>query len=227
MDQKIDASYDLIELEDISLFENLKKESFSGLSVTIPFKESIIPYLDELDNSAAEVGAVNAVYFHNNKAIGYNTDVIGFAISLSKLLINKGIVENALVLGTGGAAKAVMFALDKLNINYTNVSRNPQNGQISYTDIDKKIMAEHKLIVNCTPLGMYPNIDTFPQIPYAEIDDSHILFDLVYNPAETVFLQKGKEKGATISNGLEMLNLQALAAWELWNEMAETKILQA
>jgi len=225
-DEQIEASYDLIELEDISLFENIKKQAYSGLSVTIPYKETIIPYLDALDDSAAEVGAVNAIYFKDNQAIGYNTDVTGFALSLSKLLVNKTVLENALVLGSGGAAKAIMYALEKLHINYTNVSRNPQTGQIDYSAINKKMLEDHKLIINCTPLGMYPNTDTFPQIPYAEINDSHILFDLVYNPAETLFLQKGKEKGATVCNGLEMLNFQALAAWEIWDEYKTLEVFK-
>ena len=216
-EQHISATFNLIEIENIAQFEKIKTEGYAGLSVTLPYKETIIPYLDELDESAAEIGAVNCIFFKNGKSIGYNTDTVGFALSLSKILINRKEVKKALILGNGGAAKAVANVFDKLGIDYIIVSRNPENDQIAYADLDKNIVMEHKLIVNCSPLGMLPNTRTFPDIPYSSLDESNILFDLVYNPAETVFMQKGSEKGATVFNGLEMLHLQALAAWNIWN----------
>jgi shikimate dehydrogenase len=216
-EQQISATFNLIEMENIAQFEKIKKEGYVGLSVTLPFKETIIPYLDELDESAAEVGAVNCVFFKNGKSIGYNTDTVGFALSLSKILINRKEIKKALILGNGGAAKAVANVLGKLNMEYTFVSRNPESGQMSYADLDTGTVKEHKLIVNCSPLGMFPNSRTFPDIPYSAMDESNILFDLVYNPAETVFMQRGREQNATVSNGLEMLHMQAMAAWNIWN----------
>jgi shikimate dehydrogenase len=216
-EQHISALFNLIEMDNIAQFEKIKTEGYVGLSVTLPFKETIIPYLDELDESAAEIGAVNCVFFKNGKSIGYNTDTVGFALSLSKILINRKEIKKALVLGNGGAAKAVSNVLGKLNIEYKIVSRNPESGQIAYADLDSKTVKEHKLIVNCSPLGMLPNTRTFPDIPYSALDESNILFDLVYNPAETVFMQRGKEQNATVCNGLEMFHLQAMAAWNIWN----------
>jgi shikimate dehydrogenase len=217
LDQNINASFEMIEIDAISQFENIKKSGFSGLSVTLPYKESIIPYLDELDETASAVAAVNCIKFNNGKAIGYNTDVVGFGLSLSKILLDRNDIDKALVLGSGGAAKAVLHVLNQIKINSTVVSRNPKGLQIGYTDLDKKIIEEHKLIINCSPLGMYPNSVSYPEIPYKELNNNHIIFDLVYNPSETVFMKKAKENGAKVFNGLEMLQMQALAAWEIWN----------
>ena len=216
-EQNIAASFDLLEIDDVNRFEQIKKEGYLGLSVTLPYKETIIPLLDELDESARETAAVNCISFKNGKSIGYNTDTVGFALSLSKILINRKELKKALILGSGGAAKAVANVLGKLNIEYKIVSRSPEAGQIGYTALDAKFLKEHKLIINCSPLGMFPSNRTFPDIPYSALDESNILFDLVYNPAETVFMQKGREQGATVCNGLEMLHLQALAAWNIWN----------
>lgn len=216
-EQQIDGVFNLLEIGNIAHFEKIKKEGYIGLSITLPYKEAIIPYLDELDESAAETAAVNCVYFKNGKAVGYNTDITGFALSLSKILVNRKDHSKALILGSGGAAKAVANVLGKMNIEFKMVSRNPVNEHIGYNELNEKMIREHKLIINCSPLGMFPNNRTFPDIPYLALDESNILYDLVYNPAETVFMQKGSKQGATVFNGLEMLHLQALAAWNIWN----------
>ncbi|TWF37406.1 shikimate dehydrogenase [Chitinophaga polysaccharea] len=187
-----------------------------GLNVTIPYKEVVIPFLDELSDAAARIGAVNCIHFNGGKKTGYNTDVIGFTKSLQPLL--RPHHTRALVLGTGGAAKAIMYALEQLGITYTVVSRRPENGAIAYEALDQATMEAHTLMVNTTPLGMYPKVDTFPEIPYQYLSSRHLLYDLVYNPAETAFLQKGAAQGATIKNGHEMLILQAEASWEIWNK---------
>lgn len=215
-----DAIYRLFPLEDIAFFPKLlmTESNLSGLSVTIPYKESVIPFLDELAESAAAVEAVNCIEFLPNARLrGHNTDVIGFGDSLMPLLEGRTI-EKALVLGSGGAAKAVCFVLKNLGINPIIVSRNATSNQINYKDLDKNIISEHKLIVNCSPLGTFPQIDSFPDIPYPFLDESHILYDLVYNPEETCFMKKGKEQGALVTNGLEMLHQQAEAAWKIWSK---------
>jgi shikimate dehydrogenase len=187
-----------------------------GLNVTIPYKEVVMPYLDELSDAAAKIKAVNCIRFHNGKKIGYNTDVIGFKKSLQPFLQPHH--TQALVLGTGGAAKAVMYVLDELGIKYTLVSRTGGEGVITYASINEEIIASHTLIVNTSPLGMYPNTDVAPQLPYEYITSRHLLYDLIYNPEKTLFLQKGVERGAVIKNGHEMLILQAEASWDIWNE---------
>ncbi|QJB33578.1 shikimate dehydrogenase [Chitinophaga oryzae] len=187
-----------------------------GLNVTIPYKEQVIPYLDELSDAAANIGAVNCIRLKDGKKKGFNTDVIGFRHSLQPLLQPHH--NRALVLGTGGAAKAVMYALQEMDIPYTVASRTPGNDTVAYKSLDQAAMEAHTLIVNTTPLGMYPNVDACPDIPYAFISSRHLLYDLVYNPAETLFLQKGAAQGAVIKNGHEMLILQAEASWDIWNE---------
>lgn len=187
-----------------------------GLNVTIPYKEQVIPYLDELSDAAANIGAVNCIRLKDGKKKGFNTDVIGFRNSLQPLLQPHH--NRALVLGTGGAAKAVMYALQEMNIPYIVASRTPGNGAVAYSSLDQATMEAHTLIVNTTPLGMYPNVDACPDIPYAFITSRHLLYDLVYNPAETLFLQKGAAQGAIVKNGHEMLILQAEASWDIWNE---------
>ena len=214
----IHGSFDLIELENIKEFEAIKKFDYKGLSVTIPYKESILTYLDELDESAAAIGAVNCIHFlENGKLRGYNTDLIGFEQSLIRLISERTDIKKALVLGTGGASKAVGQVLKKLSIDFVTVSRDKAKGQITYSEISREILEEHLLIINCTPLGMFPDVDTAPEIPYECLTKKYLLYDLVYNPEETLFLKKGKEKGATVKNGLEMLYLQAEAAWKIWN----------
>lgn len=217
----IDAVYDLFPLEKIELFDDLiANHSFTGLNVTIPHKQAVIPYLDELDATAAEIGAVNVIQFirHDDglKLKGYNTDAIGFENSIKPWL--KPHHRNALILGTGGASKAIDYALRKNGITTTFVSRTGNANRLAYDDLTNELMQHHTIIVNCTPLGMDPAIDGFPAIPYSATGPSHLFYDVVYKPEETVFLRKGKEQGATTINGLEMLWGQAEAAWKIWNQ---------
>jgi shikimate dehydrogenase len=176
----------------------------------------VLPWLDELSPAAEQIKAVNCIQFHEGIRIGFNTDVMGFKRSLQPLL--KPHHTNALVLGTGGAAKAVMFVLQELNIPFIVVSRSAQQGVITYDTLDKEIMTAHTIIINTSPLGMYPEVDAAPPIPYDLITKHHLLYDLIYNPAETLFLKQGAAKGAAIKNGHEMLVLQAEASWDIWNE---------
>jgi shikimate dehydrogenase len=211
--EKIDAEYSLypVEVESLGLRVEGILDSLDGLNVTMPFKQAVIPYLDRLDATAEAVGAVNVIC----KRVGYNTDCLGFMDSLRPMLRPED--KKALVLGTGGAAKAVVYGLRQLGITPTLVSRTPKEGQLSYEQLDKDIMDTHTVIVNCTPLGMYPNVDTCPPIPYPLVSARHLLFDCVYNPEETLFLQRGKAQGATVRNGIEMLYGQAKAAWGIWS----------
>lgn len=210
-------TYRKFPLGDISdLTELLRQQpQLKGLNVTIPFKEKIIPFLDELDETAARAGAVNTIRIRDGRLKGFNTDVTGFRNTLLPLLQPQH--RAALVLGTGGAAKAVAFVLQQLSIPFRFVSRSPAPEQLSYRELNKTIMQEHRLIINTTPLGMTPAIDAAPELPYEYLDTSHLLYDLIYNPAETLFLQKGAEQGATIKNGYDMLIGQAEAAWAIWN----------
>lgn len=214
--------YQLFPLTSIELFPAFLEENpdLKGLNVTIPYKEQVIKFLDSLSDEALDIGAVNVIKITNeNGAIylkGYNSDCIGFLNSVSPLI--KPGIKNALILGTGGASKAVEYALEKLGIDVTFVSRNPSKSQLGYKDLDEKTLSENLLIVNTTPLGMFPDTQSYPPIPYQFISDKHICYDLVYNPEETEFMRKAKEMGATVKNGLEMLHLQALAAWDIWNE---------
>ncbi len=218
-DEKLDCCFEAFPIQAISEFPELlkKKNNLCGLSVTIPYKTTIIPYLDELSKEAKSIGAINCVHIIDGKTIGHNTDFIGFANSLKPLLTNNSI-SSALVLGTGGASKAICYALSVLNIPYTLVSRTAKGEILDYESIDEKIIKKHLLIINTTPLGMYPNIDECPNIPYQFLTHNHLLFDLVYNPEETLFLKKGKQQNALISNGLQMLIAQAEVAWKIWNQ---------
>ena len=215
--------YDLFPLENIqelpALFES--RNNLVGINVTIPYKEQIIPYLDELDTAASEIGAVNTVKIVDGKRIGYNTDVYGFEKSLCDFMKASAntAVKNALVLGTGGAAKAVVYVLKKLGIKAQMVSRSKKNEVLSYSDLSTTTLNDFQLIINTTPLGMSPNIDAAPNIPYSQLTSAHLCYDLVYNPKKTVFLALGEKKGCPIKNGLEMLQLQAEKAWEIWNEL--------
>lgn len=214
---EIDAVYRLFPLANIKELPQLlaKYPSLSGLNVTIPYKEQVIPFLDDIDNAAKAIGAVNCIKISNGQLKGYNTDVIGFEHSLAPLLQPQH--TKALVLGTGGAAKAVAYVLGKLNINYQLVSSSDKTGTIAYRDISTDTIEEHKLIINTTPLGMHPNTDACPDIPYSALGETHLLYDLIYNPEETTFLKKGNAQGATTKNGYEMLVLQAEASWDIWN----------
>lgn len=213
------ADYQAFPLEKIDDFPQLLKKHhhLQGLNVTIPYKESVLPYLQKIDAEAQEVGAVNTIKITPEGLVGYNTDVYGFEQSLRPLL--KKHHQKALILGTGGASKAVQYVLErKLAINCKLVSRNPKEGQFGYNDLDEKIIGEHTLVVNTTPLGMYPKENDFPAIPYKFVGEKHLFYDLIYNPEKTIFLIKGKLKEAAFKNGWEMLLLQAEKAWEIWNE---------
>ncbi|MGZ5245172.1 MAG: shikimate dehydrogenase family protein [Bacteroidia bacterium] len=218
-----DWQYELFPIEYLKDFPDLvaRHPELVGLNVTIPHKVNIIKFLDELHKEAETVGAVNTIkisIYNNGKKYlkGYNTDVYGFEFSLKPLL--KPHHTKALILGTGGASKAVKFVLDKLGIESQFVSRNPNENQLSYISLDEKILQEHLLIINTTPLGMQPNINSFPEIPYQYLTENHLVYDLVYNPEETLLLQKAKAQGAQIKNGLEMLHLQAEKAWEIFSK---------
>lgn len=212
-----DCQYDIFPLEKIEDFVELcaQHKNIVGLNVTIPYKEKIIPFLDELDDEAKAIGAVNTIKFTNGKMIGYNTDCFGFEMSLKPLL--KAHHSSALILGTGGASKAVEYVLKKLGISFQYVSRTKSSTSISYNDLNSFIIQHSTLIINSTPIGMYPNVDIAPNIPYDAITNQHLLYDLIYNPAETQFLTEGKIRGAQTKNGLEMLYLQAERSWEIWN----------
>jgi shikimate dehydrogenase len=207
-------NFSIPHIEDV---EQLFAKHFllKGLAVTIPYKKSIIKYLDETDDVVNKIAACNCIKITNEKKFGYNTDVVGFEKSFVKNL--KAHHTKALLLGTGGAAAAVKYVLDKLGIGYFNVSRNTTEKTISYNDITPTILKEYSVIINCTPLGTYPNTIEAPQLPYHLLNESHYLFDLVYNPPLTKFLQYGKERGCTIQNGYEMLVIQAEENWKIWN----------
>ena len=213
-----DHSYENFDIQKIDEFKNvIAHDNLKGLNVTIPYKQDVIPYLDELDAKAEKIGAVNTIQFTENGLKGFNTDAYGFQKSLEPLL--KPHHKNALILGTGGASKAVRFVLDQLGIANTYVSRNKNQGQYTYGEVDKGIIEKNTLIINCTPLGTYPNVEDKPALPYQYIGSKHLLYDLIYNPEKTSFLASGEAKGAIICNGLSMLEHQAEKAWEIWNNV--------
>lgn len=215
--EEIAADYTLIETGDIASIDSLIiTYGLEGFNVTIPYKESIIPYLDELSDDAREIGAVNCVVISDGHKIGHNTDIVGIEASLQWLDIELN--PKALVLGTGGASKAVQCALKRHNIEFKVVSRDASRGDITYEALTPAIIAEHKLIINTTPVGMSPDVDSAPAIDYSAIGEEHHLFDLVYNPANTRFLAMGKERGARTMGGMLMLQTQAIASWHLWNK---------
>lgn len=210
------VNIDIPEIEELPYVLYQRKDDFLGLSVTIPYKESVMNYLDEINEDAKKIGAVNAIKFtEDNKMIGYNTDFLGFKESLKPFL--KSHHKKALILGTGGASKAVAYALQQLSIEYKFVSRKVAEGKLLYSMLNEEIMSNHLLIINCTPLGTSPNVEVSPNIPYQYLTEKHLLFDLIYNPEETKFLLEGKKRGAVIKNGLEMLELQAELSWKIWN----------
>jgi len=200
LNENLNCEYQNFDIKNITEFKNvIQQQGLSGMNVTIPYKEEVIPYLDTLDPVAKNIGAVNVIKFEVDGTLkGYNSDYYGFTESLKPLLHNK--IKKALILGTGGASKAIAYALEQLHIEYTFVSRNPDFNQLSYTNLDENIMRSFKLIINCTPLGTHPNVDSYPDIPYEYLGEDHVLYDLIYNPAETSFLKKGKEKGKIIAN---------------------------
>lgn len=231
--ENIDADYLNFETEDISALRSViaQHPTLCGLNVTIPHKQAVMHMLDEIDIDAAAIGAVNTIFIspQTQKLIGFNTDHIGFSESIKPLL--KPCHEKALVLGTGGASKAIVFALQRLGITPTYVSRSISQSSLhdkaatseqctisrmTYADITPEVMAEHKLIINCTPLGMYPKTDVAPEIPYRSLTSDHLLYDLVYNPPITRFMALGRKQGAVVKNGQEMLERQAIASYNIW-----------
>ncbi len=216
----LDATYQNFDIQSIDQFkkEILATDHLAGLNVTIPFKEEIIPLLDKVDKKARKIGAVNTIKItKKGKTKGYNTDCYGFKKSLKPILKKQH--KNALILGTGGASKAIAYVLKQLNIDYKFVSRTASNNaDYTYTDVNQELINNHQIIINCTPVGTYPKVDQAPDIPYQFITSHHILYDLIYNPSTTLFLQEGKNKGATIINGYDMLVFQAEKAWKIWNK---------
>ncbi len=220
--EHIDAKYLNFEIPNIGELKAVldTNPDLKGLNVTIPYKQQIIPYLNEITKEAKEIGAVNVVKVTRKKdkihLKGFNSDVVGFTESIRPLI--EPCHKKALILGTGGASKAIAYGLKSLGIEYKFVSRSKKADCLIYEEITPEVVKEYKVIVNCTPVGMYPNTDSCPQLPYSAMDSRNLLYDLIYNPDETLFLSKGKEQGAITKNGLEMLLLQAFASWEFWNE---------
>ena len=220
--ENIDAEYINFEIPDVGMLMEVvaENENLNGLNVTIPYKEQVIPFLDEIDPAASEVGAVNVIKFIRGKdglrLKGYNSDIIGFTDSIKSLL--KPHHQSALVLGTGGAAKAVSYSLRKLGLDVQLVSRRKSANTLVYEELTKNDLKTHKVIVNTTPLGMYPNVDICPDIPYRYLTSQHLCYDLIYNPDETLFLKNSRLAGAQVKNGLEMLLLQAFASYSIWNQ---------
>lgn len=218
-----DHQYVNFEIESIAKFPGIFDlyDNIDGLNCTIPYKQQIMPFLNEIDEEAKAVGAVNTVKIINTqngmRLKGFNTDVIGFENSLKPMLDETH--KKALILGTGGASKAVKFILSKLGIEYISASIEEElfENEVRYTDINEQTIAERTVIINATPLGTYPKVDACADIPYEAITEKHVMFDLVYNPEETLFMKKGREQGAQAKNGLEMLHEQAEAAWKIWN----------
>ena len=222
-DLGVEAKYLLFEIDDVYEVKEIIRSNpgLAGLNVTIPYKEDIFAPSDEIDSVARAVGAANTLKITREgvKPLirAYNTDVIGFEKTLLPLIEGRNNLS-ALVLGTGGAAKAVVYVLNKLNIPYKYVSRTPDENRLDYADLSKELISQHHLIINTTPVGLHPRVDQAPEIPYQHLTSDHILYDLIYNPAETLFLKKGREKGCVTTNGLRMLELQADASWKIWKD---------
>lgn len=216
--ESIDAQYLNFEIPDVAMLSDVLRDNpeLRGLNVTLPHKQAVIPLLDEMSEEAMEIGAVNVIRVRNGKLKGFNSDIIGFTNSIMPLLQPHH--RKALVLGTGGASKAIRVGLNRLGIEWTYVSRSPRDGMVTYEDITAETLQEYTVIVNCSPVGMFPKVDAAPAIPYELLSPQHLLFDCVYNPVETLFMKKGRKQGATVKNGLEMLHLQAIASWNFWNE---------
>mgnify|MGYP004554695935 FL=1 len=216
--EHIDAQYVNFEIPSADMLPGIIQDNpdLRGLNVTLPHKEAVIPMLDELSDEAKEIGAVNVIRVRNGKLKGFNSDIIGFMDSIRPLL--KPWHTHALILGTGGASRAIRVGLERLGLEWTYVSRTPAPGRLVYSELTADLMARYQVIVNCSPVGMFPKIDACPDIPYQFVTEKHLLYDLVYNPEETLFLKRGESQGAIVKNGLEMLHLQALASWKFWNE---------
>lgn len=222
--EHIDAEYLNFEIEDIGQLMEVISEypNLDGLNVTVPYKEQVIPYLDSIDDGARNIGAVNVIKFIRNdrenelKLRGYNSDVIGFGKSIEPYIDAKH--RQAMVLGSGGASKAVSYALNKFGVEVMHVSRKKSASTVTYEELTKAMVHEHKIIVNTTPLGMFPDVDKCPDFPYRFLTKEHLCYDLIYNPDETLFMKQSKEHGAEVKNGLEMLLLQGFAAYEIWTK---------
>ncbi len=221
----IDAQYLNFEIPSIEEFSNIIKNNptLRGLNVTIPYKQQVMQYLDNISEEAKAIGAVNVVKCQLSTVncqlhlTGYNSDVIGFVESIKPLL--KPHHKKALILGTGGASKAIRYGLEKkLGMKTLFVSRSAREGMITYEEVTAEVLKEYEVIVNCSPVGMYPHVDECPALPYEALNENNLLYDLVYNPLETLFMKKGAAQGATVKNGLEMLHLQAIASWEFWEK---------
>ena len=222
--EAIDAEYLNFEIPDAKMLLDVVRENneLKGLNCTIPHKQAIIPMLDEMSDEARRIGAVNVIKISRRKGKngafrlkGYNSDIIGFKNSIRPLL--KPHHRKALVLGTGGASKAICLGLTQLGLEWKYVSRRPAEGQFTYDDLTPELLTKYTVIVNCSPVGMFPKVDNCPALPYEALTSQHLLYDLVYNPLETTFMKRGAQQGATTKNGLEMLHLQAIASWEFWN----------
>ena len=213
----IDAQYLNFEIPDVAMLKDVLRENpeLRGLNVTLPHKQAVIPLLDELSDEAREIGAVNVIRVRDGRLKGFNSDIIGFTDSIRPLL--QPYHTKALILGTGGASRAIRVGLSRLGIEWTYVTRSPREGMFAYSDLTPEVLKEYTVIVNCSPVGMFPKVDQAPAIPYELLTPKHLLFDLVYNPEDTLFMQKGREQDAIVKNGLEMLHLQAVASWEFWN----------
>ena len=208
-------NFDLNEIQELNKI--LTNKNIYGLNVTTPFKREVVPFLDRLSPTAEKMNAVNTIKFHKDGTVsGHNTDVYGFEKSLLKIISTPP--KKALILGTGGASSAVAFVMKKLNIEFTYISRSAGANAIEYNKVDEKVMNEHHLIINASPLGTFPDIHLAPQLPYSFLTNDHVLFDLIYNPPETRFLQEGKKRGCKTLNGQKMLEYQAEKSWQIWNQ---------
>jgi len=219
----IDAEYVNFEITSIKELKTIIKNdsNLKGLNVTIPYKEQVIPFLDHINKDARQIGAVNVIKIDRKKKktklSGFNSDITGFKQSIEPLL--KPYHQRALILGNGGSAKAIFYGLQQLGLEATYVSRQKSSEQLLlYSELSPEVMETHTVVVNCTPVGMWPNVDDCPAIPYQLLTDKHLLYDLLYNPNETLFMKKGEEQGAVVKNGLEMLLLQAFAGWNIWQK---------
>lgn len=229
-DEALNATYLNFDIPKVEMLRDvvLNHPDLQGLNCTIPYKESIIPLLDEISPLAQEIGAVNVIKIQRDsvfsggkiadgiKLVGYNSDVIGFSESIAPLLCSHH--KNALILGTGGAAKAVHVGLERMGLKCTYVSRRRMSGCLTYDDITPEKMSDFQVLVNCTPVGMFPHVNEAPSLPYESLGTGHLLYDLIYNPDVTLFLKRGAEAGTVTKNGLEMLELQAKASWDIWTE---------
>jgi len=211
-----DCSYENYDLKSIKEFGSvLKDKSIKGFNVTIPYKKEIIDFIDEIDPIAKKIGAINTLKINDRKIIkGYNTDYLGFISSIKHLIFDQ---KNALVLGTGGASKAIIYGLNSMGIKSTNISRKKTRGTVRYEDLNEEIIKENRIIVNCTPLGTFPKIEESPKIPFEFLTSNHLCYDLIYNPEKTKFLKESEKMGARIVNGKKMLENQANESWEIWN----------